>query len=123
MSSTAPLRSAGHLQGGDRLPRSGGGLAGVVALDDAMGRSSEATGLSPGEFADTIAGQLGLPRISLSDLLALTPLAEHFSRRFLRETMVFPFESAQHAPCLAVADPRDTAAGTICATCCAIKPT
>jgi general secretion pathway protein E len=110
MSSTAPLRFADRLQGGDRLPLSGGGLAGAAAREGVEVGSSEATGLSAGEFADMVADQLGLPRISLSDLLALKPLAEHFSRRFLRETMVFPFESAQHAPCLAVADPRDTAA-------------
>src|SRR4051794_21245166 len=101
MSSTAPLRFADRLQGGDRLPLSGGGLAGAAAREGVEVGSSEATGLSAGEFADMVADQLGLPRISLSDLLALKPLAEHFSRRFLRETMVFPFESAQHAPCLA----------------------
>ncbi|GLH78831.1 general secretion pathway protein GspE [Bradyrhizobium sp. SSBR45G] len=50
-----------------------------------------------------------MPRIALAKLLAATPLAEKFSRRFLRETMVFPFQSAHQRPCLAVADPRDTA--------------
>ncbi|BAM87613.1 putative general secretion pathway protein E [Bradyrhizobium oligotrophicum S58] len=109
MSSTSPLRFADHPQGGDRL-RSGGGVAGVVEREGVEARSAEATALSAGEFADAIANQLGLPRISLSDLLSFKPLAEHFSRRFLRETVVFPFESAQQAPCLAVADPRDTAA-------------
>ncbi|WP_315813761.1 GspE/PulE family protein [Bradyrhizobium sp. SZCCHNR2028] len=73
-------------------------------------RSTAATDAAIPESADDIARQLGLPRIALSDLLASKPLAEHFSRRFLRETMVFPFQSAGHGPCLAVADPRDTAA-------------
>src|SRR5512140_2129292 len=109
MSSTSPLWFADHPQGGDRL-RSGGGVAGVVEREGVEAGSAEATALSAGEFADAIANQLGLPRISLSDLLSFKPLAEHFSRRFLRETVVFPFESAQQAPCLAVADPRDTAA-------------
>ncbi|CCD89604.1 General secretion pathway protein E [Bradyrhizobium sp. ORS 285] len=62
-----------------------------------------------GGFADEIAGQLGLPRIALSDLLAAEPLVDHFSWRFLRETVVFPFQSARYGRCLAVADPRDTA--------------
>nr|WP_316177210.1 MULTISPECIES: GspE/PulE family protein [unclassified Bradyrhizobium] len=72
--------------------------------------SSTATNPAGPESADDIARQLGLTRIALSDLLASKPLTEHFSRRFLRETMVFPFQSAGHGPCLAVADPRDTAA-------------
>ncbi|WP_291710649.1 GspE/PulE family protein [Bradyrhizobium sp.] len=75
-----------------------------------MTRSPEAADLSADEFADEIARLTGLPRIPLPALLAAKPLARHFSRRFLRETMVFPFESAQHRPCLAITDPRDTAA-------------
>ncbi|MGC2776744.1 MAG: GspE/PulE family protein [Bradyrhizobium sp.] len=111
MSSTAPpLRLADHLQGGSGLAWLGAGPAGTVAVEDGGTGSSEATALSAADFADAIARQLGLPRISLSDLLACQPLAEHFSRRFLRETMVLPFRSAEHKPCLAVADPRDTAA-------------
>ncbi len=74
-----------------------------------MGSSTANNPAGP-ESADDIARQLGLTRIALSDLLASKPLTEHFSRRFLRETMVFPFQSAGHGPCLAVADPRDTAA-------------
>ena len=59
---------------------------------------------------DEVARLFHLPRIALPDLLAAQSLAKHFSRRFLRETMVFPFQSAQHRACLAVADPGETAA-------------
>ena len=69
----------------------------------------DCTAAEPDRLADEIARQLGLPRIALAELLAAKPLAEQFSRRFLRETMVFPFQSADHRPCLAAADPRDTA--------------
>ncbi|MDU6831529.1 MAG: ATPase, T2SS/T4P/T4SS family, partial [Bradyrhizobium sp.] len=72
-------------------------------------RSTEVTDPASPGFVDEIARQLGLPRIALAELLAAKPLAEQFSRRFLRETMVFPFQSADHRPCLAAADPRDTA--------------
>ncbi|UFZ07872.1 GspE/PulE family protein [Bradyrhizobium ontarionense] len=110
MSSPPPLRFADHPQGGSGPARFGAGSAGAAATKDVGTETSEATDLSAADFADAVARQLGLPRISLSDLLACKPLAERFSRRFLRETMVFPFQSAQQKPCLAVTDPRDTAA-------------
>jgi general secretion pathway protein E len=73
-------------------------------------KSWEATDLSAGDFADEVARLFHLPRIALPDLLAAQSLAKHFSRRFLRETMVFPFQSGQHRACLAVTDPGETAA-------------
>ncbi|MGJ4931271.1 GspE/PulE family protein [Bradyrhizobium sp. HKCCYLS2038] len=102
-----PLRLAEQLRGGNRLVSSGARPADAAV---AGGRSSETMEITAAERADAIAEQLGLPRITLSDLLASKSLAEHFSRRFLRETMVFPFQSDEHGPCLAVADPGDTAA-------------
>src|SRR3954451_13410638 len=106
----APHRSADHPRGSDQLAWSGVAPSVAPAPETHGTSSSETTDLSAAEFADDIARQLGLPRITLSELLASQPLAEHFSRRFLRETMVFPFRSTQNKPCLAVADPRDTAA-------------
>jgi general secretion pathway protein E len=111
MSSTPPPhRFADHPGGGIALSRFDAGVPGATAQDNGGTRSSDATDLSANEFADEIARLTGLSRIPLPALLAAKPLARHFSRRFLRETMVFPFQSAQHRPCLAVADPRDTAA-------------
>ncbi|MGJ4898230.1 MULTISPECIES: GspE/PulE family protein [unclassified Bradyrhizobium] len=110
MSSTPPLRLADDLQDRRGAVRLAAGRVGAAAQDSAGMGSSTATNPAGPESADDIARQLGLTRIALSDLLASRPLTEHFSRRFLRETMVFPFQSAGHGPCLAVADPRDTAA-------------
>ncbi|MGJ5038938.1 MULTISPECIES: GspE/PulE family protein [unclassified Bradyrhizobium] len=110
MSSTPPLRLADDLRDGREPVRLAAGRVDAAAQDRAGMGSSTATNPAGPESADEIARQLGLTRIALSDLLASKPLTEHFSRRFLRETMVFPFQSAGHGPCLAVADPRDTAA-------------
>ncbi|CAL75192.1 putative General secretion pathway protein E (Type II traffic warden ATPase) [Bradyrhizobium sp. ORS 278] len=80
-----------------------------LADEDGEVRSSQGADPESPDFADAIARQLGLPRIGLAGLLAAKPLTEQFSRRFLRETAVFPFQSADREPCLAVADPRDSA--------------
>jgi general secretion pathway protein E len=110
-SNPPPLRFADHLNSGNPVSRSDGDAPGAAAPDNSgTTRSWEASDLTASEFANEIARLTGLPRIALPDLLAAQPLARHFSRRFLRETMVFPFQSAQRKPCLAVADPRDTAA-------------
>ena len=110
-SNPPPLRFADQLRGGNPLPRFDADAPGAAAPENAgAARSSEAADLPAGEFADEIARRFRLRRIALPELLAAQPLARHFSRRFLRETMVFPFQSAEHKPCLAVADPGETAA-------------
>jgi general secretion pathway protein E len=68
------------------------------------------TDLSAGEFADEVARFWDLQRISLLELLASEAQVEGFSRRFLRESMVYPFRSVDGVVKLAVADPADTAA-------------
>src|SRR5215472_12668755 len=70
----------------------------------------ESTDLPAAEFADEVARYFDLQRISLPGLLASNPQVEGFSRRFLRESMVFPFRSGDGGVKLAVADPLDTAA-------------
>jgi general secretion pathway protein E len=71
----------------------------------------ESTDLPATEFADEVARFFKLQRIGLLELLATEAQVEGFSRRFLRESMVFPFRSAGGgAVKLAVADPMDTAA-------------
>jgi general secretion pathway protein E len=70
----------------------------------------ESTDLPAAEFADEVARFWKLERINLLDLLATQPHVEGFSRRFLRESMVFPFRSPAGGIKLAVADPADTAA-------------
>jgi len=74
------------------------------------GKMWELTDLSANEFADEAARFYGLGRVSLPDLLAATPLVGAFSQRFLRDTLLFPYRSADMAVVLAVADPTDQAA-------------
>src|SRR3954449_1607062 len=69
----------------------------------------EATDLSAAEFADEVAGYWGVARLSLPQLLGSTPCLDGFSRRFLRESTIFPIR-AGNGYRLAVADPSDTAA-------------
>ena len=70
----------------------------------------EASDLSANDFADAVAGFYRLSRIALPQLIAAPSLAQKFSRRFLRETLVFPFSGADGDARLALADPNDVAA-------------
>jgi len=69
----------------------------------------ELTDLSANDFADEVARFFGHQRVSLPQLIAATPLAAQFSARFLRETAVFPWRTAEGSFRLAVADPSDAA--------------
>jgi len=69
----------------------------------------ESTELTANDFADEVAGYFRLARVSLPQLLTATSLAKHFSPRFLREMMVFPYQTTDRQLCLAVGDPTDTA--------------
>src|SRR3954466_12425142 len=70
----------------------------------------EATDLSAAEFADEVSDYWGVARLSLPQLLNATPCLDGFSRRFLRESTIFPVHAANGGYRLAVADPSDTAA-------------
>ena len=70
----------------------------------------EATDLSAAEFADEVSDYFALPRLNLPELLTTAPRLEGFSRRFLRESTIFPFGAPDGGFRLAVADPSDTAA-------------
>ncbi|HEX9208888.1 MAG TPA: type II/IV secretion system protein, partial [Bradyrhizobium sp.] len=70
----------------------------------------ETTDLSAAEFADELSDYFALPRLSLPQLLTTTPRLDGFSRRFLRESTIFPFGASNGGFRLAVADPSDTAA-------------
>ena len=93
----------------------GGDLVGRLAVKD--GRSGQhtlrdvwqLTELSAGDFADEVAHFYELARISFDDLFAAKPLIARFSRRFLHETALFPFEGADGRPRIALADPTDRA--------------
>src|SRR6202161_373837 len=87
----------------------GTGQSGAPAVTALRGLR-ESTDLPAAEFADEVARFFKLQRIGLLELLATEAQVEGFSRRFLRESMVFPFRFAGGAVKLAVADPMDTAA-------------
>jgi general secretion pathway protein E len=70
----------------------------------------EITDLSGGELADEVARFYQHERATLQEMLQAAPLVASFSQRFLREVLVFPYESADHCAVLAIADPSDLAA-------------
>src|SRR6476619_4297657 len=70
----------------------------------------EASDLSAKDFAEEVAAFYRLPRIALPQLVAAQPLTARFSRRFLRETLVFPYQGAGGSCRLVLADPTDAAA-------------
>jgi general secretion pathway protein E len=70
----------------------------------------ELTDLSANDFADEVSGFFRLPRLSLPELMAVSPAIAGFSGRFLRETTVFPYRSPDGRFRLAIADPTDVAA-------------
>ena len=70
----------------------------------------ESSDLSADAFADEIASYFNHPRIQLPDLLTASSLADRFSPRFLRESVMFPFEQDGGQIFIAVADPTDQAA-------------
>ena len=70
----------------------------------------EATDLSAAEFADEVSNYFGVVRLNLPQLLAAAPCLDGFSRRFLRESTIFPFRAPNGGYRIAVADPSDTAA-------------
>src|SRR5258707_216918 len=67
----------------------------------------EATDLSAAEFADEVSDYWGVVRLSLPQLLASTPCLDGFSKRFLRESTIFPVRASDGGYRLAVARPPD----------------
>jgi general secretion pathway protein E len=70
----------------------------------------ELTDLSANDFADEVARFYRLSRVGLPELIAAAPVIGAFSRRFLRETTVFPYQTPDRRLRLALADPSDAAA-------------
>ena len=70
----------------------------------------EASDISANDFAEDVAQFYRVPRVGLPQLIAAPTLAPQFSRRFLRETLVFPYQGADGSCRLVLADPTDVAA-------------
>jgi general secretion pathway protein E len=103
---------ASYLRGRNRLAADSNLLNGAAQSRDGrmLHKLWGQTDLSANDFADEVAGFFKVPRIALPKLLAAPPLANRFSQRFLREMLVFPFQTDDGEPALAVADPSDSAA-------------
>jgi len=100
------LRGKNHIAAGAAMrPDTSEGRDGQSALR----RLWELTELPAGDFADEVARFYRLPRVQLPQLLSATALVKRFSRRFLREMAVFPYQAADGALRLAVTDPSDSA--------------
>src|SRR5438270_13577650 len=93
--------------------------AGLLGKLDANGRRAgdktlrdlwEASDLSANDFAEAVAAFYRLPRATLPQLVAAQPLTAKFSRRFLRERLVFPYQGTGGTCRLVLADPTDLAA-------------
>src|SRR6201994_3017533 len=70
----------------------------------------ETSNVPASEFADEVAQYWEIGRFSLPQLVASTPCLDGFSRRFLRESMLFPMLGPDGNPRVALADACDTAA-------------
>jgi general secretion pathway protein E len=103
------LRRAGHLATVTGHEGTERGSPGQIE-SSSQAKLWEMTDLSANEFADEAARYFELERVTLRDMLSASPLVALFSQRFLRETMVFPYQAAAGDAVLAVADPADLAA-------------
>jgi general secretion pathway protein E len=70
----------------------------------------EASEISAHDFADEVALFFRLRRLTLPQLIAAHSLVGRFTRRFLREAAIFPFDKGEGQFGLAVGDPFDAAA-------------
>ena len=107
------LRQARHLKSAGAGEMTDGGAAGHFRRDLHSASHTklwEVTDLSAGEFADEVARFYSYERVALQDMLSATPLVAFFSQRFLRETLVFPYQGVNQTVVLAIADPTDLAA-------------
>ena len=106
------LQFVEHLRQNNHLTKTAGNGERVEQAGSERSQSKlwELTDLSASEFADEAARFFGLDRVTLQDMLSAVPLCASFTQRFLREMMVFPYQSADGGAVLAVADPNDTAA-------------
>jgi general secretion pathway protein E len=111
MASDVSLQFVEHLRQGKHLTSADGrdDAAGQGVSDRRRANLWELTDLSAVEFADEAARFHGLERVTLQDMMSAVPLVASFSQRFLREMMVFPYQSSNGRAAVAVADPTDVA--------------
>src|SRR5260370_30065368 len=112
MTGDESLQFVDHLRHNRHLRETGGDGAGAEqgGPTRSHGKLWELTDLSASDFADEAARFFDLDRVTLQDMLSAPSLVAAFSQRFLREMMLFPYQSADGGAVLAGAHPTDTAA-------------
>jgi general secretion pathway protein E len=98
-------QKAGLKADADKLGR----LSGSGPAEGGLRKLWEMSELSASEFADEVALFFELPRVTLQEMMGAESKVQQFSRRFLREMAVFPFQPAGGSPVLVLADPTDRA--------------
>jgi general secretion pathway protein E len=99
------LRIRNHLAGATQMLSA----SAPTAEEPVLQQLWKLTDLSASDFADEVAVFFKHSRIALPELMAAPTLANRFSRRFLREMQVFPFQTADGYSTLAMADPGNSA--------------
>jgi len=101
-----------YLRHGKHLTVAEGGSAAADqgVADRRQAKLWELADLTASEFADEAARFHGLERAGLQEMISAAPLVASFSQRFLREMLVFPYQSPEGLTTLAIADPTDMAA-------------
>src|SRR3981081_4828639 len=112
MTGDESLQFVEHLRHNHHLTETAGNGAEQGGAARSPGKLWELTDLSASDFADEAARFFDLDRVTLHDMLSAPPLCTSFTQRFLRQMMVFPYQSADGGAVLAGADPNDTAART-----------
>lgn len=95
-----------------RWLKSGPSILGLIrahSSERALRAVWKASDASASDFADEVAAFFDRPRVALSELLTSPPLTGRFSSRFMREMLVFPYQTDQGACALAIGDPTDSA--------------
>jgi general secretion pathway protein E len=115
MSGRQSLQFVDYLRQSGRLKAAQAADANAFAQDPegvsaSRKRLWEVVDLPAGELADEAARFFEHERVTLQEMLQVEPLAEFFSSRFLRDTLMFPYQAADGSAVLALADPTDRAA-------------
>src|SRR5262245_15116028 len=111
MTSDSALEFASYLASRSHVAADLASRRGLELRDgqSALRKLWESTELTAIDFADEVAGYFRLARVTLPQMLTASALVKHFSPRFLREMMVFPYQTTDRQLYLAVGDPTDTA--------------
>ena len=107
------LRQAGHLKSETQGTAEQGAperLLDGTKRDPVSKKLWEISDLPAGELADEASRYYRFGRATLQEMLSGASLTAAFTQRFLREALLFPYQSADRRTVVAIADPTDLAA-------------